>query len=107
MKAAADAVKAASNLQNSTEASVKQEQLLSSAASVLGEWLDRQKGKDVTDNSIFAELPRYYEDEFIKDMEALNVCILLLLFMNGLVQQWYFVKIWVLGHWYDRLTSFP
>lgn len=73
VKAAADAVKAASVLQNSAEASIKQEQLLCSAASVLGEWLDRQKGKDVSDNSIFAELPRHYEEEFIKDMKALNV----------------------------------
>lgn len=32
-----------------------------------------QKGKDVTDNSIFAELPRHFEEEFNKDMEALNV----------------------------------
>ena len=51
----------------------KQEELLKCAEGVLGEWLDKQKGKEVTDNSIFSELPRHYEDEFNKDMEALNV----------------------------------
>lgn len=55
------------------EAAGKQEQLLACAEGVLGEWLDMQKGKEVTDNSIFAALPRHYEGEFNKDMEALNV----------------------------------
>lgn len=55
------------------EVAAKQKELLASSGSVLGEWLDRQKGKDVTDNSIFSDLPRHYEDEFNRDMDALNV----------------------------------
>lgn len=73
VKVAAEALKAATISQNAAETLVKQEELLTSASSVLGEWLDKQKGMDITDNSIFAELPRHYEDEFNKDMEALNV----------------------------------
>lgn len=71
VKAAADAVKAASE----GEAVGKQEELLKCAEGVLGEWLDQQKGKEVTDNSIFSELPRHFEEEFNKDMEALNVMV--------------------------------
>lgn len=77
VKAAADAVKAAPE----GEAVGKQEELLACAEGVLGEWLDLQKGKEVTDNSIFTELPRHYEDEFYKDMEALNVGVAGLVFM--------------------------
>ncbi|XP_042216553.1 cysteine--tRNA ligase, cytoplasmic-like [Homarus americanus] len=73
VKIAAEALKTVTNSSNAAEASVKQEELLASASSVLGEWLDKQKGRDITDNSIFAELPRHYEEEFNKDMEALNV----------------------------------
>jgi cysteinyl-tRNA synthetase len=40
----------------------------------LADWLDKQFGGTVTDNSIFSELPRYWEAEFHKDMDALNVC---------------------------------
>ncbi|XP_063878581.1 LOW QUALITY PROTEIN: cysteine--tRNA ligase, cytoplasmic-like [Scylla paramamosain] len=69
VKNAADALKAATE----GEAVEKQEELLKCAEGVLGEWLDQQKGKEVTDNSIFSELPRHYEEEFNKDMEALNV----------------------------------
>lgn len=39
----------------------------------LSEWLDRKEGSNITENSIFETLPRYWEDEFHKDMTALNV----------------------------------
>nr|XP_023028781.1 cysteine--tRNA ligase, cytoplasmic-like [Leptinotarsa decemlineata] len=39
----------------------------------LSEWLDHQYGSTVTDNAIFSVLPRYWEDAFHKDMDALNV----------------------------------
>jgi cysteinyl-tRNA synthetase len=47
--------------------------LLEVSDDVLSTWLDRLKGKSVTDNSIFNDLPRHYENEFHKDMAALNV----------------------------------
>jgi len=47
--------------------------LLAEAKDVLADWLDSQLGSSVTDNSIFADLPRYWEEQFHKDMEALNV----------------------------------
>ena len=39
----------------------------------LSDWLDRQQGADVTENSIFETLPRFWEDQFHKDMASLNV----------------------------------
>nr|CAG4639005.1 EOG090X02DZ [Daphnia magna] len=47
--------------------------LLAEAKDVLSDWLDSKYGKDVTDNAIFASLPRHWEEEFYKDMAALNV----------------------------------
>ncbi|XP_070687265.1 cysteine--tRNA ligase, cytoplasmic [Pempheris klunzingeri] len=47
--------------------------LLESSKDVLSEWLDRQFGSQVTENSIFSILPKYWEGEYHKDMEALNV----------------------------------
>ena len=37
------------------------------------DWLDAQFGSSVTENSIFADLPRHYEAEYHEDMDALNV----------------------------------
>ncbi|KAK5650865.1 hypothetical protein RI129_001894 [Pyrocoelia pectoralis] len=37
------------------------------------EWLDMNHGASVTDNAIFNTLPRHFEEEFHKDMDALNV----------------------------------
>nr|CAG4636836.1 EOG090X02DZ [Ceriodaphnia reticulata] len=47
--------------------------LLSEAKDVLSDWLDSKHGMDVTENAIFAALPRHWEEEFHKDMAALNV----------------------------------
>lgn len=62
------------------KASIKDEQLrkeiLSASNEVLSTWLDKLKGKNVTDNSIFQTLPRHFEDEFHKDMAALNVILM-------------------------------
>ena len=49
------------------------EQVKTDSESILSEWLDSEKGKSVTDDSIFNKLPRHFENEFNKDMEALNV----------------------------------
>lgn len=47
--------------------------LLNNVKDVLSNWLDALHGSEVTDNSIFRSLPRYWEEEFYKDMQALNV----------------------------------
>ncbi|XP_075972800.1 cysteine--tRNA ligase, cytoplasmic [Anticarsia gemmatalis] len=47
--------------------------LLQSAKGPISEWLDSKYGGTVTDNAIFTALPRYWENEFHKDMKALNV----------------------------------
>lgn len=71
MKAAADALRVAEK----SEVKTKQAELMTSAESVLGEWLDKNQGSTVTENSIFADLPKFYEEEFNKDMKQLNVRI--------------------------------
>lgn len=48
-------------------------ELLEDSSEMLMTWLDKLHGKEVTDNSIFASLPRHFEGEFHKDMAALNV----------------------------------
>lgn len=47
--------------------------LLNSAQSPISDWLDSKYGATVTDNSVFTDLPKYWENEFHKDMKALNV----------------------------------
>ncbi|KAF0887437.1 SYCC protein, partial [Crocuta crocuta] len=49
------------------------EVLLEEAKDLLSEWLDSTLGSEVTDNSIFSKLPKFWEEEFHRDMEALNV----------------------------------
>lgn len=50
--------------------------LLEEAKDLLSDWLDSTGGSEVTDNSIFSKLPKFWEEEFHKDMEALNVSAL-------------------------------
>ncbi|XP_077375380.1 cysteine--tRNA ligase, cytoplasmic isoform X1 [Festucalex cinctus] len=47
--------------------------LLANSRDMLSDWLDGQFGSEVTDNSIFAILPKFWEGEYHKDMDALNV----------------------------------
>ncbi|XP_073321025.1 cysteine--tRNA ligase, cytoplasmic isoform X1 [Pagrus major] len=47
--------------------------LLENSKDLLSEWLDKQFGSEVTENSIFSTLPNYWEGEYHKDMDALNV----------------------------------
>uniref|UniRef100_A0A8C6T3B8 Cysteine--tRNA ligase, cytoplasmic n=1 Tax=Neogobius melanostomus TaxID=47308 RepID=A0A8C6T3B8_9GOBI len=47
--------------------------LLESSKDLLSDWLDKQFGSTVTENSIFSTLPKYWEAEYHKDMDALNV----------------------------------
>ncbi|KAG7204670.1 hypothetical protein KM043_005085 [Ampulex compressa] len=50
-----------------------QELLLEEARDPLSEWLDKEKGASVTEHSIFNKLSQYWEGEYHKDMDALNV----------------------------------
>jgi len=47
--------------------------LIDVARSVLSEKLDREKGHLVTDHSVFLKHARYYEREFMEDMQALGI----------------------------------
>lgn len=47
--------------------------LLESSKDLLSDWLDKQFGSQVTENSIFSILPKFWEGEYHQDMDALNV----------------------------------
>nr|BAC28234.1 unnamed protein product [Mus musculus] len=55
------------------EVDSKVQVLLEEAKDLLSDWLDSTGGSEVTDNSIFSKLPKFWEEEFHKDKEALNV----------------------------------
>lgn len=50
-----------------------QKHYLEKAKDPISNWLDIKYGSNITDQSIFEALPRYWEDEFHNDMSALNV----------------------------------
>ncbi|KAG3284430.1 cysteinyl-tRNA synthetase [Ictidomys tridecemlineatus] len=55
------------------EINSRAETLLEEAKDLLSDWLDSTCGSEVDDNSIFSQLPKFWEGEFHRDMEALNV----------------------------------
>nr|CAD7405038.1 unnamed protein product [Timema poppensis] len=73
MTSAVEELEAAVKSNDDTKTKEAQKILLIESRDPLSEWLDQEKGDSITDNSIFAELPRYWEAEFHKDMDALNV----------------------------------
>lgn len=75
------AAKKESNLQQEAEAiaaaqadiAQDRSKLIAAAKSVLGDMLDREKGHTITDHSVFNGHARYYEREFMEDMDALGI----------------------------------
>merc|ERR550539_1439986 len=55
------------------EVDAAKKQLLAEGKDLISDWLDSSLASSVTDNSIFESLPRYWEGEFHKDMQDLNV----------------------------------
>jgi len=66
-------VSKALNSEKEDELSNAKSQLLLDGKDLFADWLDKKHGAEVTDNAIFAKLPKYWEEEFHRDMEALNV----------------------------------
>ncbi|XP_033841246.1 cysteine--tRNA ligase, cytoplasmic isoform X1 [Periophthalmus magnuspinnatus] len=64
---------AVNNKAPDTELQPLAQALLESSKDLLSEWLDKQFGTSVIENSIFSTLPKYWESEYHKDMDALNV----------------------------------
>lgn len=50
-----------------------QSRFLEDSKDPLSDLLDKKEGATVSENSIFETLPRFWEDEFHKDMNAINV----------------------------------
>jgi cysteinyl-tRNA synthetase len=47
--------------------------LLSNARDVISLWIDDKKGHSVTDQKISKDFATYWEADYFKDMDALNV----------------------------------
>ena len=77
MKASIARVSEAFKLNKGLEEAHKQ--LLVDAKDIMGDWLDKQFGGNVTENEIFSKLPRYWEEKYHEDMDALNVSLILIL----------------------------
>lgn len=60
-------------IKNNEEVSESLDYLLVVAKEPLSDWLDKQHSSTIEDNKIFSDLPRFWEEEFHKDMSALNV----------------------------------
>ncbi|XP_015281381.1 PREDICTED: cysteine--tRNA ligase, cytoplasmic, partial [Gekko japonicus] len=65
--------KALQNRLSEEEISKQAEVVLQEAKDILSEWLDAKLCSQVTDNAIFSNLPKFWEEEYHKDMAALNV----------------------------------
>ena len=50
-----------------------QTQLLIDAKDLISDWLDKQHGATITENEIFAKLPKHWEEMYHQDMENLNI----------------------------------
>ncbi|XP_073963672.1 cysteine--tRNA ligase, cytoplasmic [Choristoneura fumiferana] len=70
---AVQALKSALEGNNEEKISEAKCSLLKSAKDPISEWLDSRLGGTVKDNAIFTTLARFWENEFHKDMKALNV----------------------------------
>jgi len=46
---------------------------ITNAKDVLSAWLDKCNGKEISDNTIFSDLPSFYEGQFHDDMNNLNI----------------------------------
>ena len=75
LKAAVEAVNEAVKSDSNEKIRASQDKLLVDAKDLLSDWLDRQYGAQVTDNAIFSKLPKYWEEKYHQDMEALNVSV--------------------------------
>uniref|UniRef100_UPI00358F0329 cysteine--tRNA ligase, cytoplasmic n=1 Tax=Myxine glutinosa TaxID=7769 RepID=UPI00358F0329 len=60
-------------VQDGPQMSTLAQNLLDAVKDPLADWLDARLGSQIMDNSIFSELPRYWEMDFHNDMTALNV----------------------------------
>lgn len=72
-KALTDLELAINNNKNAEEVHQARQALIDASRDIVADWLDSLHGSEVTDNSIFASLPRRFEEEFHNDMKALNV----------------------------------
>ena len=73
LKAAILNIEAAVKTKDEAKIGEAKEALLRDGKDLVSDWLDRQNGSSVTDNKIFEDLPRFWEDAYHADMDALNV----------------------------------
>ncbi|XP_050676965.1 cysteine--tRNA ligase, cytoplasmic [Leptidea sinapis] len=66
-------LKVAVESQDEEKMSIAKSDMLQASRDPLSDWLDSKFGATVTDNAIFTKLSRFWENEFHKDMKALNI----------------------------------
>lgn len=66
-------VKMVQNCESTLNSNDDLSKTVSDCKDIMSDWLDREYGDKVTDNSIFSSLPKKYEDEYNEDMKKLNV----------------------------------
>ncbi|GAN06823.1 cysteinyl-tRNA synthetase [Mucor ambiguus] len=64
---------AKANLQKGVTGKEASDELLVASQDIVSAWLDARKGQEVNDPKVFRDLPAFWEQEYFKDMEALNV----------------------------------
>ncbi|KAI8646810.1 cysteinyl-tRNA synthetase [Parasitella parasitica] len=64
---------AKADLQKGVKGKEASDALLVASQDIISSWLDSRKGQEVIDPKVFRELPAFWEQEYFKDMEALNV----------------------------------
>ena len=69
--------KAESLVKSSANENEAKAELLAAAKDLISDWLDKSKGSGVTQNEIFSDLSRYWEQKFHEDPEYENVKFLL------------------------------
>ncbi|XP_066592914.1 cysteine--tRNA ligase, cytoplasmic [Prorops nasuta] len=60
-------------LKDETKIKQFQGELIEKSRDILADWLDRKYGAEITEHSIFSKLSQHWENDFHKDMDALNV----------------------------------
>lgn len=73
MAVAVETLKSAIESNNNENINKSKNNLMDSAKCPISDWLDSKYGATVTDHSVFTELSRFWENDFHKDMKALNV----------------------------------
>ncbi|XP_014218904.1 cysteine--tRNA ligase, cytoplasmic [Copidosoma floridanum] len=73
VRSSIEKLEAAVKSNNSEEINKSKEALLYESKDPFSDWLDRKKGDEISEHSIFSKLSQFFENDYHKDMDALNI----------------------------------